>query len=1127
MRLIYGRAGSGKSYYCMNEIKDNIEKNVDNTLIYIVPEQYSLGAEYELSNLLGKNGTIKIQVLSFKRLAYRLFNELGFYKATFSKASKEMLIYHIMLSQERNLKVLKNVNKNRGIVNTIVDLISEFKRYNISYKMLQDININNDYLRLKLDDISLIYKLFEEYVSNEYIDIDSKLSILSKFISKSDMLKNAKVWIDEFDTFTPQEYDVIKELEKISSVTVALTLDKLSIEDSMSIKNDNSLFSISYKTFNKLKQFTKIEEIYLDKNIRFNNKELLHLEKNIFQYPYEKYNESTKHIHISVEANPYKEVENVARIISKKIRDDGLRYENISILTRDIDSHKTIFKRVFSKYNIPYFFDDKKELSMQPLFTLISSLFDTISKNFRYENIFSYLKTGLTNIQDINDIDLIENYVLQYGIKGISKWEKTWEYPHDEIDKINDIRQRIIEPILNFKSSISGKKTVKEISSKLYGFLIETNVYENLKKRVDLIFNDNSEGKISSNRSSELEIANTYIHVWNIFIELLDEIVQCLGNELMTFDTFKNILLQGVSNHSIGVLPTSKDQIMIGDISRTRNSMIKTLFIIGVNDGIFPLQFSSEGFINDKDRDLLLANGIELAKNTKLLLLEDNFNIYKSLTVPSEDIYLSYLISNNDGSALRPSTVINQIKNIFPNIDIHSNILNQSEDFYTSEEAFNPLLKSIRCYYDGKDISSKCENAYLWFLNNEPQKLLKVQSGLDYKNTMEYLDGQHSKKLYGNELYGSVSRLENFANCPFSFFLKYGLKIKDRKVFKLDTPDIGLFLHDIIDEFSKHFIEKGISFRNISREEADKVVSDLVDDALKDFKYNIFNSSNQMKILSSKLKRVVKRMVWIIINHIKSGEFEVEGTEVGFGNDKQFSAVEIELSDGNKLMLTGVIDRIDIAKTEDGKYIRIIDYKSYNKELRLSDIYYGLQLQLLVYLDATLSNKTSGNNNEYINENELLPGGILYLKLDDPIIKTQKNVPIESIEEEIAKKLRMKGVILSDVKLLKAMDSNIVNESSVLDLSIKKDGSYSSKVPAATKEQFDALIKHMKSILKKMGDEILSGNIKNEPIKKKNQTSCDFCDYKIICHFDKDLGNKYRIIHELKNDEVLHNISKE
>ena len=1059
-----------------------------------MPEQYSLAAEFDLTKNLNKNGTINIQVLSFKRLSYRVFNELGFTKNAFSKASKSMMIYHIMLEEDKNLQLLKGVNRNRGLVDTVVDMISEFKRYNISAEALKDIHTENKYLEMKLHDLSLIYEKFEERISQNYIDSDSRLSVLANLIPKSNMLKNARVWIDGFDTFTPQEFSIVKELSQVANLVVTLTLD-----------DSSDLFALNLKTANKLRNLGNCENIYLDKNYRYKNNELAHLEKHIFKFPSCKYDEDVNNIHITMESSPYQEIENIAKEILNKVRNENYRYENIAVLTRNIDSYKTLFNRIFKEYNIPYFFDDKKELAMQPLITLVTSLFDIVSKNFVYENVFNYLKTGLTNIDDENDIDILENFVLQYGIRG-KKWLENWDYKDNNIEKINMIREKVVNPIMKFKTSFSGKKTAKEIASMLYTFLIDIGVYDNLNHKVDAIKNKDNVS------SRELEIANTYIQVWNIFMQLLDEFVEALGNEKMSFEVFKNILTEGISKHQIGILPTSNDQVMIGDLSRTRNSNVKVLFVIGVNDGVFPMPFSSEGFITDSERDLLLDKGVELAKNTRLLLLEENFNIYKALTTPTDELFISYPNADEVGSALRASSIISQIKNIFPKLKVKSNLLATNEDVYTVESSFTPMLSNLRKYYDGEEISDLWKNAYLWYLKKDSDKLAKAQSGLDYKNTIEYLDKMHSRKLYGNEMNTSVSRLEAFANCPYMFYLRYGLRLKERKIYKLDTPDVGLFLHDIIDRFSEYVMKNNISLREIEKEQADNIVSKLVDESLVDFKNNIFNSSNQMKQLSIKLKRVIKRIVWVIVNHIKNGEFEISGSEVEFGKDQKLAAVQIELSDGNKLVLNGKIDRIDIAKTEEGKYIRIIDYKSYNKELKLSDIYYGLQLQLLVYLDAAM-------------EDDLIPGGMLYLKLDDPIIKTKKDISKEEVEAEINKKLRMKGVILSDTRLLKAMDSNMIKESSVLDLSIKKDGSYTSKVPAATKEQFTDLRNHMRKILKQMGDEILSGNIKNEPIKKKSKTPCEFCDYKLICRFDKELGNKFRIIDELKNDQVFEQIS--
>lgn len=406
MKIICGRAGTGKSYFCMQEIKEAILKDAGRTYIYVVPEQYSLSAEFELANMANQNGTINIQVLSFKRLAYRVFNELGIAKPTFSNASKNMLIYYIMLKENKNLKILKGVDKNRGLANTVANMISEFKRYNVTVDTLKNANIKDEYLKNKIDDLALIYEKFEEKISKDYIETDSNLTVLAKLIDRSNMLDNAKIWIDGFDGFTPQELCIISALNKKADVTVTLCQDS------------GELFAINQKVLDKLRMFGDVNEVKFENQYRLKNAELMHLEKSMFKYPLKKFNDDVKNIHISLEASPYDEVESVAKIITKKVRTENLRFENIGIITKNIDTYKTAFNKVFSLYDIPYFFDDKKELANQPLLTMVLSLFDILSKGFRYEDVFNYLKSGFSNIDDVNDVDILENYVLANGIRG-------------------------------------------------------------------------------------------------------------------------------------------------------------------------------------------------------------------------------------------------------------------------------------------------------------------------------------------------------------------------------------------------------------------------------------------------------------------------------------------------------------------------------------------------------------------------------------------------------------------------------------------------------------------------------------------------------------------------------------
>ena len=1094
MRVIQGRSGYGKSYFCMNEIKENILASSEGPLIYIVPEQFSLNAEYDLSNVIGKGGTLEVQVLTFKRLCHRIYNEFGFKKEAISKSGKAMLVYSIMKSLENELVLLKGVDKKQGLVETVCDLISEFKRYNVTPEILMQSNIKDNRLFNKLKELAYIYKEYEAKINGHFMDEDDDLRVITSYIEKSKIVANAKIWIDGFDGFTPQELEVIKSLNKIADITIALSSDS----------NESELFLLNNKTLQKLKRFSNIDVVSLDEPKRFENDELRHVEKAFNTFPVEKYTKETKDIDISIMPNIYDEVEKIAYDISTKVRDENYRYNDLMVVTRNVEAYESIFKMIFERYEIPYFIDSKSELSLQPLVCLVLSLLDICNKGFQTQDVITYLKTGLSNVTDINEIDKLENYVLKYGIKG-NKWLANWDFDIDEVNEnINRIRLEVITPILNFKESIKKQKTIKDVATGIYNFLVEIKVQENIQALLEQI-NNNDEVM-----SMETRYANAYIQVWNIFVELLDEMVTTLGEDKTTFDKFAQILKQGISTKQIGLIPATKDGLTIGDVSRSRSSHIKVMYVVGVNDGIFPMPYTSEGFLTDLERNELLEQEIEIAKDTKMLLLEENFNIYKILTLASDELHLSYPIADNVGTTLRPSSIINEVKAIFPSIK-ENNFLLAEHSFEnlinTKKSTFVHLASKSRLKADKEAVDSKWNAVYKWYKENNPKFIDLIEAGLSYSNKTKNISKNMAQSLYGSTMKSSVSKMETFASCPFMFYLKYGLNLKERKTFKLETPDTGIFMHDILDKFAKHLERNNISWRDVEKEELNSIASHIVEETLAERKYNIFTSNNRLKFLSIKLKRIVTRVLWIITLHIKNSEFDVAGSEMTFGENSNYPAVTIELSEGNKLVLNGKIDRVDIAKTEEGKFLRVIDYKSSSKAINLSNVFYGLQLQLITYLDVATTN-------------DLIEGGALYLKLDDPMIKTKKNITPEEIEEQIREKLKMNGIVLADARLVQAMDTKMEKDSANINLSVKKDGTYS-KMPTASLEELKGLCRHTKNILKKFGEEILNGAIQNEPLRIKKENPCAYCDYREICNFDKELGNRFKKVSELKNEEVF------
>lgn len=1093
MKIIYGRSGCGKTNFVLNEIKKSINESFEGQLFYIVPEIFLDVAEANLSNIIGVGGVINVEVLTLKRLCKKIYVENDFKKEVLDVPAKTMLIYYIMSQNENKLKVLKGASKNLGLVATVSDMISEFKRYNVDAEKIKKLKSENEYLKMKLEDLIFLYEEFEKKNNGTYIDADDEYTKVLDFIKDSKILNNAKIWIDGFDYFTPQELNIINELEKISNVSITLTFDN----------SDNNMFLQSKKIYEELKKENNVESVYKAEQKRFENIELKHLEENFNSSCIKKYDDETTYITIQIERNPDEEIENIARKILKKVREEDFRYENMAIATANVESYKNCFKTIFPKYNIPYYFgEEEEEFSSQPLIILVSMLLDICTQNYSYESVFNYLKTDLTNIEDINDIDVLENYVLEWGITA-NTWLKEWTFGKKDLLKLNYLREKLVEPIEEFKKNIINSKKISEFSKELYNFLIKIKVYENIQNKI------NSIRKNENTDEDEMEITNLYIKVWNAFIKLLDEIVMVLGEEIVTFEEFKNILKQGISKTQISDNKKVRDHIIIGDAKKIKNPQIKTLFIIGLNDGVFPSPHNDEGFINDSERSELLESGIELERDTKALLIEENFNIYKTLTVPSKELNISYPISDVNGKALRPSEVINSLKRIFSNLKICSDIMENltlNENVVTIDSSLPIMLTQIREELDGEGNNEEWKKIYLWFNENAKEKISYIEESLNYKNTIKFIKQESAENLYGNEMNTSVSKLETFSNCPFKFYLQYGLNARERKTYKLDTPDVGIFLHEIIEKFSNYLLENKISFKEIEKEESDEIVSKIVEEVLSDFKAKIMTSNSKMKQLSSKLKRLIKQVIWIMVLQIKESEFEVLANEMEFGKDKTVKPIEIELSSGKKVLLNGKIDRVDVAKTSGGNYVRIIDYKSYSKEMKLFNIYAGLEVQLITYMDAL-------DNLSYN------PGGMLYLKLEEPMVKTKKNVLKEDIEEELRKSLRMNGMILADENLIKAMDTEMISESNNLNLKVSKE-KYTGKTYVVEKEDFENLRKHVRKTLKNLCEEILSGNIENKPTKCKGKIPCDYCAYKDICRFDKELGNKFNTLFELKKDEI-------
>ncbi|NLY19264.1 MAG: helicase-exonuclease AddAB subunit AddB, partial [Clostridiaceae bacterium] len=665
------------------------------------------------------------------------------------------------------------------------------------------------------------------------------------------------------------------------------------------------------------------------------------------------------------------------------------------------------------------------------------------------------------------------------------------------------------------------RRTAKEFCGALFDFLCTLKVPEQIESLTDKF-----------RKKGELLLADEYSQVWNIVMELFDQIVEVMADETFGVERFLNIIKIGFDEYKIGLIPHSLDQVLVGSIERSKSHAVKALYLLGANDGIFPQPGGDEGILSDEDRIRLNELGIEVAKDTRTKVIDQQFMVYRTLTTPSDYLWISWSISDQEGKTLRPSIVIPRLRKLFPAILEKSNLLPPANDREVMEEVASPdatfrhLTGVLRRKADGHEILPIWKDIYRWYCKRDEWKnaLSLMRETFMYSNNAGSVSEEMVKRLFGKNFISSVSRLERYTTCPFAFFVQYGLGAKERKIFRLTAPDTGTFLHVAIERFSKlmdstltgtNNNEEQITWRTFSREWCENKVSEIIDEMLQGMKGSGISSSKRLTALTVRLKRVVTRAVLIIAEHIRRSSFYPVDYETGFGDNEKYPPITLELDSGEMVRLYGRIDRVDMLETPEGKYLCIVDYKSGTKDFKLSNVYYGLQLQLITYLDAIWE---SGGKN---GETKLLPGGMLYFKVDDPVIRSESMLSEEEIEKAIMKKLRMKGLLLADVKLIKHMDNTISGTSLVIPATLNKGDVLGKNSSVATMEQFKILREYTRKLLKELCLEIFRGSIPIRPVKDRKGAACRYCSYMSVCQFDTKMkDNTYRFLYDKDPDEI-------
>ena len=1144
LRFILGRAGSGKTYTCLSEIRAELFQATEGSpLIFLVPEQATFQIEKELAGTPGLGGIMRAQVLSFRRLAYQIFMETGGASRTFiGDMGKRMLLRSIVEECRGKLQVFGRAAAQPGFADSLAHAFSEMKMYGVRpaelTKVIENLRLGADQpqgLADKLQDLLMLFSAFETKLGDKFTDPDDYLDLLAEKIPLSKYLEGSRIWIDGFSGFTPQEHKALGSLMLTASeVNMALCLDSSELE-SPAEKED--LFYITNDTLHRLKKTAKELSIPLAENRCLHNDALprftkapgiAHLEKYFYTRPAPKI-DFAKDVSLVAAANPQSEVEAVARAIIRLCREEGYRWQDISVILRDSALYAEHIQTVFSDYNIPFFIDQKQPVVHHPIVEMLRSALEVAEKNWTYEPVFRYLKTDLADISR-NDADLLENYVLVYGIRGSSwtdgrEWKYRTRYSLDEeseiqtweeafLQRINDARTQATASLINFTTAVASKNkpNVREVCTALVNLLLEQNVPEKLQ--------------IWSQQSADAgkpQQAREHAQVWEGITALLDEMVDALGDTVLPLQEFMQVLDAGIESQRLGIIPPGLDQVLIASLERSRNPNVRAVFLLGVNEGVLPARPANSSLIDDYERVELAGAGLQLAPDGKRKLLDEQFLIYIALTRSSEKLYLSFALANAEGEALLPSMVIKRVKELLPNLqEKYLNIepagTEALEFIANHDRALTYLASQIRTYKSALSQGEKYELAPEWWdvynysllSPSLKAKLTLRLQGLFHHNIAQNIKKKYISGLYGKPLRGSVSRFEKFASCPFAHFSAHGLRLKKRAQRSLAAPDLGQFFHAALKMIADLIEEHDLDWAELSKDECQQLTATAVTLLEPRLQNEILLSSSRMRHVTRKLSRTVERAMLTLVRHAARGDFRPVGLEIGFGSGEALPPLKVQLPDGSHLEMSGRIDRIDKATKDGTDYLRIIDYKSGAAALKIQDILLGTKLQLLTYLDVALANAKD------LFGSEAKPAAMLYFPVLNPIIEVRANTDAAQIEDKILKKMKTQGLVTSDLEVLRMMDKESAKASSLIPVTFSKDGLAKSSKSAIPVKQFAILRELLHHNLACFGERISEGEVEISPYSLDKKTACQYCIYKPLCQFDLLLAdNKFRQLRKM------------
>lgn len=1049
------------------------------------------------------HGIMNIDVLSFVRLAYRIFEETGGQALpVLDDEGKNLILRKIAGDYEKDLKVLKGNMKKLGYISEVKSVLSEFDQYDIGEEELRQMKAaagENSRLYYKLQDLEVLYIGFKKYLEDRFITKEELLDALCRVVKGSDILKESTIVLDGFTGFTPVQNRLLGELlEVCREVIVTVTMDDR--ENPYVYKHPYQLFALGKHTVTSLIQIAAERKVSVEDPLclyerplyRFcDNSAMEFLERNVFRYSKECYKEKQGAVRVHVARNPREEAMKAAGRVRNLVRTKGYRYRDIGVIVSNMEVYGDDLGQAFDLYEIPVFMDHKRSILLNSFVEYIRSLLNMVKDNFSYESVFRFLRTNLSGFT-YGEVDELENYVIALGIRGYKKWQESWirrpKYLEEEnLEILNHNRVRLVEKVDTLVYVLRQRsKTVKDVTMALYEFMVREELQLKLQRQSEAF-----------QEAGELALAKEYSQVYRILIELFDKFVELLGDEKVTMDEYLKLLDAGLEEARVGVIPPGIDQVVVGDMQRTRLKDMKALIFVGANDTFLPGALIRSGLLTERDRDKFATGKIHLSPGGKEKAYEQKFYLYMNLTKPSETLDIYYSKVSADGKSIRPSYLIQEMQRLFSGLEIED----EEKQAFSAQE-WTPKLgmqKVIRGFQDGNAMDQEWQELYSWY-KRQPQWQYRVEelmkSGF-YTRPADGLTKEVAKQLYGEHFQDSITRIERFSACAFAHFLTYGLRLRERQTYEFQPLDLGNVCHSALEYYSRKLKEEHLSWTEIEEEKRQEYIDDSVEHAISDYGNSVLYSSARNEYMIERMKRLLTRTIWALTKQLEAGDFVPVAYEMRFENGK--------------------IDRVDLCKDKDKVYVKVLDYKTGSKVFDVVALYHGLQLQLMVYMDAAVK-----MTQKHYPDSEVIPAGVFYYRLNDPLVEKKVVGEEEEIWQKVLKELKVDGVMNLKDETLEHLDHCQVGESAVIPVKYNKNGSLSKNSKVASEQEFEVMMRHALGKVFKVHQKILSGEVAAFPYRRKQESGCDYCAYRHICGFDQKIpGYKYRDIFEMTQSEVI------